>query len=359
MALAKLANYRTTIDATFQTGMNVMLLTTGASQMIDTITSVGTTATVTTEAAHGYTNGNIVSITGASPAAYNGTYTITVTSTTKFTYVLAKAQTITTAITSQFYPMPLGEVTIEGMYVTVGSVNYPCEIISSRLRWEQLNAILIQPTTYPRYFFPLRDSFGLWPIPQTTYQGNISYRYRDRNLLVEDVTGGTITVTEGSTKLTGNGSVFTAAMVGSWFTVTDTTVPGQGYWYRIVGYTDANTLTLNDTWRNTTVTTTGYLIGETPEIPEDLHGALAWGTASDFYSGMRKDPVNGQLFDNLYWTGNPGNANRKQGDSNVTGGILGGMNSYSDRDNRHIIKKNTDVDPLTAIIWGQALSESH
>jgi hypothetical protein len=356
MALAKLANYRTTVDATFLTGMNVTLLSSGVAQTISSITSSSTTATATTSAAHGYSTGNSVSITGASPAAYNGTYTITVTSTTTFTYTIASAQTVTTATVSQYYPMPLGEVTIEGMYITIGAVNYPLEIVTNRLKWQQLNAILIQPTAYPRYYFPLRDTFGLWPIPQTSYTGTISYRYRDRNLLVDDVTGGTVTVTFGSNKLTGNGGVFTSAMVGRWFTVTDTTVAGQGYWYRITGYTDSNTLTLNDTWRNTTASTTSYTIGESPEVPEDLHNIFAWGTASDFYSGMRKDPVNGQLFDNLFWTGNPGNTNRKQGDSNVTAGLLGGMSSYADRDNRHVVKKKYNVDPLIGIIWGSTIS---
>lgn len=359
MALAKLANYRTTVDATFLTGMNATKLSTGAVITISGITSSSTTATVTTASAHGYTTSNSIAISGASPAAYNGTFTITVTSTTTFTYTLSAAQTITTATVSQFYPLPNGEVTVEGMYVTVGGVNYPLEIISNRLKWEKLNAILVQPTTYPRYYFPLSYSFGLWPIPQTTYQGNISYHYRDRNLLVGDISGGTVALSQGSTTVTGSSTAFTSAMVGRWFVITDTTVPGQGYWYRVTGYTSATSITINNPWPNASVSgVSGYNIGESPDIPEDLHGILAWGTASDFYSGMRKDPVNGQLFDNLFWTGNPGNANRKQGDSNVSGGLLGGMSSYADRDNRRIVKHNTNVNPLTAIIWGQTISNS-
>ncbi len=47
------------------------------------------TATVTTVVPHGYATGNSVQITGASPADYNGIKTISVTSSTQFTYPLS------------------------------------------------------------------------------------------------------------------------------------------------------------------------------------------------------------------------------------------------------------------------------
>lgn len=58
-------------------------------QTISSITRVGTTATLTTAANHGLTTGNTVSIWGASPSQYNGTYVITVTGVTTFTYTMA------------------------------------------------------------------------------------------------------------------------------------------------------------------------------------------------------------------------------------------------------------------------------
>ncbi len=360
LALAKLANYRTTTDYAFSTGMQATLLTSGVSQTISGITSSSTTATVTTSAAHGYSTSNVISITGAYPAAYNGTYTITVTGTTTFTYTLSAAQTVTTATCSQYFPLPLGEVLIEGMYVTIGNVNYPIEQISSRLKWEQLNAVLIQPTNFPRFYFPRRDDFGIWPTPQTVYSGNISYRYRDRDLSVADYSAGTVTMTYGSTQVTGVGTTFTSAMVGRWITVTDPTIQGQGYWLRIVGYTSATVLTVSQVWPYPTATTAAlaYRIGETPEIPEELHSILAWGTASDYYGGMRKDAQNAALYDNLFWTGNPSNTARTQGDSSITGGLLGGMDRYASRDDRHLIKKAHNFDPLNMLMWGQSLSNS-
>jgi len=56
---------------------------------IASITYATTTATLTTSSVHGLTTGAVVTISGASPSAYNGTYSITVTSTTQFTYTMA------------------------------------------------------------------------------------------------------------------------------------------------------------------------------------------------------------------------------------------------------------------------------
>jgi hypothetical protein len=58
-------------------------------QTIASITRVTTTATLTTAAPHGLSSGMQVTVSGATPAQYNGLYTITVTGPTTFTYVMA------------------------------------------------------------------------------------------------------------------------------------------------------------------------------------------------------------------------------------------------------------------------------
>jgi hypothetical protein len=67
---------------------------TSTAQTISTITRGGTgnlTATVTTAAPHGLATGNKITVAGADPAQYNGTFTITVTGASTFTYVMATA----------------------------------------------------------------------------------------------------------------------------------------------------------------------------------------------------------------------------------------------------------------------------
>lgn len=102
-----------------------------AAQAISTITrsssstATGTnseTATVTTAAAHGYSTGNSVQITGASPADYNGIKTITVTSSTQFTYSVPVYPTATAANTYKAvvhpYTRTLSSITKSGSTAT-------------------------------------------------------------------------------------------------------------------------------------------------------------------------------------------------------------------------------------------------
>ena len=74
---------------------------TGAT--ISTITFVTTTATLTTATPHGLTTGNTVFITGTTPAAYSGTFVITVTGTNSFTYTMLST--------------PSGNATVVGSYI--------------------------------------------------------------------------------------------------------------------------------------------------------------------------------------------------------------------------------------------------
>ena len=74
------------------------MATTTTAQTISTITRGGTgnlTATLTTATAHGLITGNRVTISGATEANYNGSYAITVTSPTVFTYTMATAPAAT------------------------------------------------------------------------------------------------------------------------------------------------------------------------------------------------------------------------------------------------------------------------
>lgn len=357
LILATLADFVTTQEYGFSVGMQTTLLSSGVAKTISGITSSSTTATVTTSGAHGYSTSNVVEITGASPSGYNGKYTITVTSTTTFTYTLSAALT-SPATVSQYYPYPQGEVQIEGMYITIGSVNYPLQCITSRFDWEQLNAIQIQASAIPQFYFPRRDDFGIWPTPQTVYTGNMSYRYRDRNLSVADYTGpGTIVLTQGSATVVGTSTSFTPAMVGRWLVVTDPTIPGQGYWNRVVGYTSATVIQLYQPWTAATTSAISlYTIGETPEIPEEGHTILAAGTTADYYGGMQKDPDNYTMFDNIFWTGNPKNGKRTMGDKELTGGLLGLRDKYVDRDDRHLIKRKPRLNPLQYKVWATSLS---
>jgi len=61
---------------------------TSTAQTISSITHVGTVATMTTASAHGLVTGNQITVAGATPTAYNGTFIVTVTGATTLTYTM-------------------------------------------------------------------------------------------------------------------------------------------------------------------------------------------------------------------------------------------------------------------------------
>jgi hypothetical protein len=74
-------------NTTFGRFEGCIAVTAGAT--ISTISHVTTVATLTTATAHGLVTGDFITVSGATPVAYNGTFQITVNTATEFTYVMA------------------------------------------------------------------------------------------------------------------------------------------------------------------------------------------------------------------------------------------------------------------------------
>lgn len=110
--------------------------TTTTAQTISTITHVLAVATVTTASAHGLVDGNKVTITGASPAEYNGTFVIDVTGTTTFKYTMAST--------------PATNATVVGAYTVFGLTG----IDSNKL----VNINLFKN----RLYYVEKDSLNFW-----------------------------------------------------------------------------------------------------------------------------------------------------------------------------------------------------
>lgn len=271
-------------------------------------------------------------------------------------YVNQGTLTASTVAAQQYYYYPLGTVNVDSATITIGSLQYTLMPIYDQQTWNQLNAMTLQPTAIPQFIFPRKSDFGIWPIPQAVYTINFQAFLRDRNMLVDDYIAGTATLTNGSATLTGVGTIFTAAMVGRWFTVTDTSQPGQGYWYRIGAYVDTTHLTLETYWAGTAATAVAYRIGETPEIPEEGHIMLPWGTAADYYAGLRNDAENSARFDNSFWTGSMAQTSRNWDDKNIAGGLIGMKRKYEDRGRDNVIHRGPTVISPYYKIWSETIT---
>ena len=130
------------------------IATTTTAQTISSITRGGTgnlTATLVTAAPHGLITGNRVTISGATPTQFNGTYVITVTNSTTFTYTMATA--------------PSGNATVMGTYTTIGITG----VDSSRFA----NVNLFKN----RLYFTEKDSLTCWFLPVDSIGGAASPLY--------------------------------------------------------------------------------------------------------------------------------------------------------------------------------------
>ena len=244
------------------------------------------------------------------------------------------------------YP-PITSATLE-----VGGVKYPLDIVHSQKQWDSLNQISYSGTTIPQYIFPMRDHFELWPIPQEDDDDiTLIASMLDRDMTIEDYTTGTVTVANNSATVTGAGTTFTAAMVGRWFQTTN-----DQYWYRIAGFTSTTVITLETVFEGTSGALQAYTIGETPELPPELHELLPVGVAADFYAGPRKDFASAQAMNNYFWTGDYSNSLRTLKDA--AGGVLGAQKQYSNRGGSRIIHKGGSKVDLYNDRWTSTLSST-
>lgn len=254
-------------------------------------------------------------------------------------YINTDETTDVTVAGTQYYSYKPGIVNLDAVKITVGSFSYPLTTIYDQGMWNWFNSIPFQGSAIPQFIFPRQDDYGIWPIPQAVYTITVDAFQRDRNLLVDDYSDGTVALTATSATVTGTSTTFTPAMVGRWFTITDTSVPGQGYWYRVSAYTSPTVITLNMPWNAANLTGKTYRIGESPEIPEECHAMLPMGTASDYYAGMRNDADNATRFDNAFWTGSYNNSQRDIGNDNIQAGLIGLINKYQNRDRSVLVQR--------------------
>ena len=126
--------------------------TTSTAQTISTITRGGTgnlTATLTTAVAHGLVTGNTITVAGAIPTQFNGTYRITVTGATTFTYTMATA--------------PSGDATTVGAYT-----------IDYYITGQNSNTFAYVNLFKERLYFVQENSLSFWYLPVDSINGAVT-----------------------------------------------------------------------------------------------------------------------------------------------------------------------------------------
>lgn len=272
-------------------------------------------------------------------------------------YLNQDTQVASTVAAQQYYYYPVATVGVDSATIIIGSVQFTLTPIYSQQSWNMLNALQIQPTAIPQFIFPRRDDFGIWPIPQAVYTISFNRYARDRNMLVDDYVTGTVSLTNGSVTVTGTDTVFTEAMIGRWFTVTDTAQRGQGYWYRIADYNSATSIELETFWNGpTTSSAVTYRIGESPEMPEEGHAILASGTTADYYAGLRNDSKTATWFNNVFWTGDGQNSTHDLDSTKAPGGLIAILRKYKDRERDNVVIRRPPILNPASNLFAQTIT---
>lgn len=244
-------------------------------------------------------------------------------------------RTCVTVANQQYYYNPPDMNTIESATMTIGGRAWPLRIVNSYSSWNQLNKFIIAGTIVPQFIFPRQRDFGIWPIPKADgYTVTLVGNLQDVEMTVSDYVTGTVNLTQNSQVVTGVATTFTSSMVGRWFKATG----GDKRWYRIATYVTATDVRLETYYEGNSVNGVTYVIGESPNLPDEIHEILPHGAAADFYAGPAKDFAAAQAMINYYFTGDFNNGKRTGAD--IFGGLLGAKIRYAERGNTAIINKN-------------------
>lgn len=114
---------------------------------------------------------------------------------------------------------------------------------------------------------------------------------------------GTVSVTSGSTAVTGTSTSFTATvnqqLEGRWIQFNQP--QGDGLWYQIQSVNSTTGITLYQPYQGTTITNTaGFSIGQMPLIAEDFQDMLVWKVLSEYFMSIVDNPRQAEQFDSLY-----------------------------------------------------------
>ena len=109
--------------------------TTTTAQTISTLTHVTTTATLTTSSAHGLVTGNRITVSGATPAAYNGSFVITKTGANTLTYTMLSDPGANAS--------PVGTYTVVGITGVDSSTFINVNLFQNRLWFTQKDTMKI------------------------------------------------------------------------------------------------------------------------------------------------------------------------------------------------------------------------
>lgn len=174
----------------------------------------------------------------------------------------------------------------------------PVTECESQEEWDLLNTNNTTADVPDVYF--VKPNWGVggtkilfYPTPAVAdYIIRVVFEVIDKDLSADVYATGTVTFTNGDATILGNGTTFTAAMVGRYIYCSV-----DGYWYKIASYTSATSIEIERNWVGTTTAGLTTNIRELFGLPEEMQ-ILPIYFALAHYFAIKKDTTQ----ETKYWT---------------------------------------------------------
>jgi hypothetical protein len=220
--------------------------------------------------------------------------------------------TALTVSQQQDYDLPANYSKMKSVTITIGTLKWTLTEILTRREWDELN-VFPYYADIPVNYFIYNGKVNIWPIPSTA-DNTITYNYKIRvpDLTFNDYTTGTVTMTENSKAVVGDGTGWLANYLSAAGSVANlnlwlkpTAPKGDNNWYQIASIASATALTLRNVYPSTNETATliPHTIGQMPLIMEDFHDLLVYRPLMIYFSSINPDKVKAQQFRDLYTEG--------------------------------------------------------
>ena len=205
----------------------------------------------------------------------------------------------------QNYNIPANISKTKNVTVNIGQLKYQPIFVESIQDWDWLN-FLPYNSDIPNNVYIYNGQIKIYPIPSTT--GNIitiNFKERVPDMTFADYSVGTLaTMTAGSTSVTGTSTVWTAFPQNTNLTFfnlylrADPATGGDGYWYPILQFNSATSLTLALPCVQAPAvnSSTTYTIGQLPLLQEDFHDLLVYGALKVYFGTIVPDQTRFEQF---------------------------------------------------------------
>lgn len=209
----------------------------------------------------------------------------------------------------QFYPMPPNYSKLKDITITVGVLKWTMDEVRTREEWDNLNVFPYYASIPSKFFiYPGGDKggqIGIWPIPSTT--GNtitFNYKFRVPDLSLADYSIGTVTVTNGSTAITGAGTAWTpttnSQLESRWIQISQTA--GDNLWYQVQSVNSTTSITLYQPYQGINVAGGSYTLGQMPLVAEDFQDMIPWKVLQYYFTSIVDNEKKAEEYKAIYDT---------------------------------------------------------